>query len=159
MEYNLQKILRNKIINANKELVFVCIGTKEILGDSFGPLVGTYLKENSKFKIYGDIENNICTKRDIKHIYKKIKNKNIIAIDSAVSNTVNIGEIFITNNKCKIGRGINNYKGSIGDITIKAVVAKKEENMYVTIENLKRVDYKFVRNLAETVGQIICNSI
>lgn len=159
MEYNLQNILNKKIINFNKEIVFVCIGTKEILGDSFGPMVGSYLKENSNFKIYGDIDNNICSRKDIKNIYRKIKNKNIIAIDSAVSNIENIGEVFITSNTCKIGKGINKYKGQIGDITIKAVVAKKEEDIDITIENLKKVDYRFVKKLADSVGQIICSSI
>lgn len=159
MVYNLQKILNEKIIHFDKEIVFVCIGTKDILGDSFGPLVGSYLKENTKFKIYGDINNNICNKKDIRYIYKHIKNKNVIAVDSAVSRVIDIGEVFITSNKCEIGKGINRYKGRIGDLTIKAVVAKKEDDMKITIENLKKVDHKFIKNLAEYVGELICKSI
>ena len=37
-------ILKRKIkVNKNK-VVFVCIGTKDVIGDSIGPMVGSYLK-------------------------------------------------------------------------------------------------------------------
>lgn len=159
MIYNLQNVLNMKLNQINKEIVFVCIGTIGILGDSFGPLVGSYLKENTKFKIYGDIENNICSIKDINNIRKKLKNKKIIAIDSAVSDVYNIGEIFISSNTCEIGKGINKYKGQIGDITIKAVVAEKHKDISRTMENLKNVDIEFVKELAKNVGKMICNSI
>lgn len=143
-------------IECIEDIVFVCIGTNEVLGDCLGPLVGTYLKENSDFKVYGDMENNICTSKDIKRLCRKTKNKKVIAIDSAISDVAKIGEIFVSDRCCRVGRGIGIDKNEIGDITIKVVVAKKEKNNYKTIQNLLNVDYKVVNSLAEEIGKSLC---
>lgn len=144
--------MENRINN----VVFVCIGTNEVVGDSIGPLIGTYLKENSKFKVYGDMKNNVCTKRDIEKVNKKTKNKKVVAIDAAISDVAEFGEIFISDNKCEVGRGMGRYKNEIGDITIKVVVAKKEENNCKMFQNLLNVDYDLVSNLARKIGKCLC---
>ena len=49
--------LKRKIKTNQKEILFICIGTSKVLGDSIGPLVGSYLKEKiGSKKVLGDIK-------------------------------------------------------------------------------------------------------
>lgn len=135
--------LKRKINVNKKEILFVCIGTNEIVWDSIGPLVGSYLKQKiGKNRVLGDIENNICSQKDLIHYYPKIKNKFIIAIDSALGSQELAGEIFISNNPIIMGLGLNKNKGIIGDLSIKA-----------SIYDSKKIDEKYVKNIAEIIGK------
>lgn len=139
-------ILNRKITVNKKEILFVCIGTNEVIWDSVGPRVGSYLKKRiGETKVLGDINNNICSKRDLIYHYSKIKNKFIIAIDTAIANKELEGEIFINDSPIIMGLGIEKNKGSIGNISIKA-----------GISNLKMIDKKYVNNMARIVGEGIC---
>lgn len=117
--------LNRKIKIPKKEIMFICIGTNEIIWDSIGPYVGTYLKQKIREEIIiGDLKNNICSKNDLKKYYPKVENKFIIAIDSAITEKGLQGEIFITDKPLIMGAGINKNKGKIGNISIKASVNK-----------------------------------
>ena len=57
--------LRN-VINLkrkNENIVFLCIGTNMLVGDAFGPVVGSVLKksfnDNNEIKVLGDLEDVI----------------------------------------------------------------------------------------------------
>ncbi len=60
----------NKIIEKiNKKrysnLIFVCIGSNKMVGDSLGPLIGETLYKNlkdKKIKILGNLKNNVNSK-------------------------------------------------------------------------------------------------
>lgn len=135
--------LKRKINVDKKEIVFVCIGTNEVLGDSIGPMVGSYLKPKiGEKKVVGDLKNNICSQKDLMNYYPKIKNKFVIAIDSALASKELAGEIFISNHPIVLGLGIHKNKGFIGDISIKA-----------GISDLENIDEKFVKNLSERIGK------
>ena len=115
------------------EIVFLCIGTDRIIGDSLGPLVGTILQEKLEkhnifnISVYGTLQKNICY-TNIKEILEIIKNKHqnaeIVVIDAALSNSDNIGKIFVKTEKVVLGNSLNKSKVAIGDISIKAVVGK-----------------------------------
>ena len=138
--------LRRKINVNKKEILFLCIGTSAIIGDSVGPLVGSYLKKRiEEKKIIGDVNNNICSKKDLMYYYPRIKNKFIIAIDSAISSRELEGEIFINNTPITMGLGVNKNKGIIGDISIKA-----------SIPDLDTIDKQYVKNISEIIGKVIC---
>ena len=149
---NLSINLKRKIDKQHKNIAFVCIGTNNVIGDSIGPRVGSYLKSTTNLEVFGDLKNNICKKEDIETIHHKLKNKYVIAIDSAISNNINIGEICITEKKLQVGYGMNFNKGAIGDISVKVVVAKDTNDVYKNFLNLKNADLKMVQNLAFTVG-------
>ena len=124
MEY--AKILKRKINVSKEETIFVCIGTNRVIWDSIGPYVGSYLKKKIGQKyVIGDLKSNICCKEDFLYYYPKIKNKFIVAIDSAIAENELQGEIFITENPIVMGLGVSQYKGIIGNIGIKASINKK----------------------------------
>ena len=68
-------IYEEKRANNYLEIVFLCIGTDRLIGDCFGPLVGTKLEELLQkynifnINIYGTLKENIC----YTNIEKKIK--------------------------------------------------------------------------------------
>lgn len=118
--------LKRKIKSPKDETIFICIGSKEIIWDSIGPQVGTYLKNVIGEKnVIGDLKNNICCDKDLRYYYPKVKGKFIVAIDSAISKEELQGEIFVTKNPIIMGLGINQNKGSIGNIGIKVGVNTK----------------------------------
>ena len=151
--------LKNKIDNQNKKIIFLCIGTNKVIGDSFGPLVGTnlehFLKYNNKVAIFGNINNPLNAlniKEKLIYINKTYIDKYIIAIDSAVSDKNFIGDIFVTKNKMILGKGLNKEIFSLGDISIKCSVCINEYNKISNFKCLNNVSKTFVQELANLVS-------
>lgn len=72
------------------EIVFFCIGTPKNIGDSFGPRLGTMLKESGIENVYGTIDEPVIYTnfRDIiQDIENKYKNPLIISIDAMLVNS------------------------------------------------------------------------
>lgn len=149
------KIRKNKEYD---EIIFLCVGTDRITGDCFGPLVGTKLnclleKHNySNINIYGNLEKNISY-TNVENILKDINNKGIlIVVDSALSKKDNIGQIFIKNGKTTLGRGLGKSKIEIGDISIKAVIAKDSKIPTYNFKLLQNISLNSVMNMADVVA-------
>ena len=151
--------LKSKIDNKDKIIIFLCIGTNKVIGDSLGPIVGTNLEKmlngNENIKVFGNMKNPINAlnvKENIEYINKVYVDKYIIVIDSAVSDKNLIGEIFITKNKTILGKGTDNKISEIGDLSIKCSVSKNQNNGIKNFEALNNVPKEFVSNLAEIVS-------
>lgn len=134
-------VLKRKI-KAQNNVLFVCIGTSDILWDSIGPLVGSFLKEriNNRYVI-GDMNNNICSKYDLMIHNSIIKDKFIVAIDAALNNGLK-NDIYVTSNAISMGIAFNNNKGSIGDLSIKA-----------GISNWQRITHSEVKDIAKFIAK------
>ena len=138
---------KTSLINKDK-ILFICIGKSEILWDSIGPLVGSYLKDKlGSNKVLGDINHNICTKWDLMYHYPKIKNKFVVAIDTALSAKEMDGEIFISNSSTIMGSAFNRPNGVIGDISIKAAIS-----------DFANKDKQYIEDFASFIGKGICVS-
>ena len=132
--------LKRKINISKEKTVFICIGSKEIIWDSIGPYVGDFLKKKiGERYVIGDLKNNICCEKDLINYYPKLKNKFIVAIDSALTERELQGQIFITKKPIVMGLGINKNKGVIGDIGIKASIEKGEKDRDYIIEISKNI--------------------
>ena len=162
---NKQLVLNNFIINLKKiiqkeqrNLVFVCIGNSRIVGDSFGPLVGSYLKilmnkEKEKIKILGDIEEPIYTEKNIKNVAKLDNEQNcMIVIDSALSKENINDTVFISKNKTFLGNGVGKTIYAMGDISIKGVVAQDRKDYKKNLQILQDIDIKDVIDMAKIVS-------
>ena len=142
------RVLKRKI-KAQNNVLFVCIGTSDILWDSVGPLVGSFLKENINNRyVIGDTNNNICSKYDLMCYNSIIKDKFIIAIDTAISNSSK-NEIYVTNSYISMGSAFNNNKGNIGDLSIKAEISYWQS---ITFSEVKDIA-KFITNGILTIKQ------
>ena len=136
--------------------IFVCIGSDLVLGDSLGPLIGTFLKNKGvKTFVYG----NLCypvTAKEVSlagsYIKKNHPNTITVAIDAAVGNQEDVGLIRISNSSLKPGLGVNKNLEKIGDISIIGVVSGKSlqnESLF----NLTRL------NLVYKMAEVIANGI
>ena len=154
------KNLRRKINVHKRDIIFICIGTNKVIGDSLGPQVGEILKENlSNNIVIGNMNKTICRKTDLIAYDSIIRNKFVIAIDSAFSFPGLIGEIFITESPIFMGMAFDNNQGSIGNIAIKGVVSELTDNKEQKIKRLKKVDNCFIKNLSQFIGNGIIKAI
>lgn len=149
------------------ELIFFCIGTNKIIGDSFGPLVGEKLNiKLKKFKdvfIYGDLNLPICISNldeTINTIKIKYKNPYIIAIDSAFSGKAKVGDLYVGEGGICAGKALNKKVKKVGNSNIKAIIAKDKKIPYINYKTLQNVSPKLVVELAEKTAdgiyKVIC---
>lgn len=110
-----------------KELVFLCIGSDRITGDSLGPLVGHQLSQYfwPHIYVYGTLENPVHA-LNIEDTARKIKTRHplalIIAIDASLGSKKNIGFITIGAGSIRPGSGVNKELPEVGDVFITGII-------------------------------------
>lgn len=143
-------------------IIFICIGTNTLVGDCLGPIVGTYLKDKFKSRLYKDIEvygdiNKPVDYNNINCILRKIENKNEesikVLIDSALGE--NVGTILIGNGGIFIGEGIFKGKEIIADINIRGIVGKNYQSIKRNMNELKTVDLRKINEMANYIVKAI----
>ncbi len=144
----------------NKRPIFICIGSDLVLGDSLGPLVGTFLK-NKKVKsyVYGTL-NYPITAKEVEYARTYLKQMHPdsipIAIDAAIGEAGDIGLIRILDKGLKPGLGVDKNLGTVGDISIIGVVAEKSLKNY-NLFNLTRLNliYKMAEAVANGIEKYV----
>lgn len=138
-----------------KDILFVCIGNGNIVGDSLGPLVGSFLKiyekTNKNIEVLGTIDNSIGYKKlgkDLENIIREKKDRYIIVIDSALGEEKNIGKIMISKNRLYAGSGVNRAKVLKGDIVIRGIVGKNHNNIKLNIKELEKINQSKIEEIA-----------
>lgn len=159
--------LREKIKDLEiSKLVFLCIGTDRVIGDSFGPLVGYKLKylfrNEENIKVIGSLDNVICA-YNILNIINNIKNTYkdsfVVAIDAALSNRNSIGKIIVSKSRMNVGGSFNRKSIYVGDVSIKGVVSKKLNNPKFNFKLLQNTPLNTIMNMADCVAQGIYDVI
>lgn len=150
------------------EIIFLCIGTDKIIGDCFGPLVGSKLKELLEnynifnISIYGTLTKNV-NYTNVEEIIKRINNRHlnpyIIVIDAALSKKENIGKVYIEEGKTVLGKGLNKNRIEVGDLSIKAVVGKDYKLPKYNFSSLQNISLNIVLTLSNIVAQAIAETI
>ena len=135
-----------------KNMVFLCIGTTKIIGDSVGPKVGDKLKEQGiDAFVYGNTQRQV-TAINVDDYAKMIKSRHkediVVVIDSALGKTNDIGAIKVTQNGIKPGGAFDKNKDRIGDIGILAVVGDADGNR---MQELKDRDENFISHIVDKV--------
>ena len=140
-----------------EEILILCIGDSKLIGDSLGPLIGSFLERNkydigNNVKVLGTLEKPIGYNDLIeiaKHInYNKEYYTTIITIDSALGSNQNIGKILIDNTTLCAGSGVNTGEKLIGDISIRGIVGQNYDDVKQNIIELESVSTDLVENMA-----------
>jgi len=161
-------INEEKIKNNIFDLVFICIGTDRMTGDSFGTIVGRKIKQKlerynfSNINIYGTLEKNVCytnINETINLIEKRHPKSCVIAIDSALGEKEDIGKVIINKEKIHLGKGLNKNRIELGDISIRAVVAKNSRLPNYNFYSLQNVSLNEVIKLSDIVANGIVEAI
>ena len=152
--------------NEYDKIIFFCIGTDRVTGDSFGPIVGYKLKylfkDIEEVEIYGHLEENICANNAndiIKQIQSKYDRPFVIAIDSAISKKENIGKIVVENNGMYLGKALNKKINYVGDLSIKGIVSQNVNVPQYNFKLLQNTSLSLVMNMADVVSSGIYNVI
>lgn len=153
--YKFSKSIKEIKLNNYSKIVFLCIGTSDIVGDSFGPLVGKKLKEkikNEKILILGDLQDNISAlniEKRVDNIKEKCDNPLIIAIDAALSRKEDIGKIKIYPYGMRVRRALEENENKIGNLSIKAIVANDNKEAIVNYQELKKTPFSRIDYLSQ----------
>lgn len=130
------------ILDNNRPIIFICIGTDRSTGDSLGPLVGYKLKFLSKnnIHIYGTLENPIHAK-NLTSVLDKINfsfsNPYIIAIDSCLGCLNNIGKIFIQKKPLMPGLALSKNLPPVGEMSITGIVNISGNFEFLVLQNTR----------------------
>ena len=115
-----------------------------------------------KIKILGNLKNNVNSKninQTLKNIEKEYTKPYVISIDSALSNSIEPGNVFILKKGLVPGSALKKKSIVIGNISIKAIVGKDEKNLVKNYYNLKNADYKMILKFSKNISNIILESI
>lgn len=109
------------------QLVFICIGTPLISGDSLGPLIGEQLKGFSMKHIfvYGTKEEPIHALNlhtNLEKIKKKHPTAYLIAIDASFGTRIHLGTICIHPGPLFPGSGVKKELPPVGNLSITGIV-------------------------------------
>lgn len=133
------KTNRNKIKNslkkvANKDSVFVFIGTSKSILDSLGPMTGSKLKKKCpNLLIFGTTEENMHAlsiekfRHEINCCYP---DRTIIALDACLGDITDTGRVSFRNFGICPGRGVGKNIDEIGHYSIVATTCYRENQLY-----------------------------
>jgi putative sporulation protein YyaC len=158
MKKLLQEIPKDQII------VFLCIGTMNVHGDSVGPRIGRHLNKltDKAFSIgttYDPVHGNTLDAVR-KYLEDKWKNAYIIAVDACVTkNQKNIGKIKVSKSSLRPGAGIGKDLGQIGDAGIQIFTSFDHGDYKQNLNELMNVDEQHIANLSYTIADYLANCV
>lgn len=132
------------------DVVFVCIGTDRSTGDSFGPLVGTFLKEVGYTNVYGTLHDPVHALNLEETMQNLPKDKFVIGIDACLGRMKNVGKIIVSDKPVKPGSGVGKDLGEVGDISITGIVNISGYMEFLVLQNTR---LSLVMDLAEKTAK------
>lgn len=147
--------------SCNNNIVFLCIGSDRSTGDSYGPFVGTMLKEKQfPHPVFGTIAEPVHAlnlENVLKDIDSRFSKPIIIAVDSSLGDYHQIGSILLKEGPLIPGFAVQNPLPQVGTYHLKAVVNYLDPHFPASSLNTTRLDT--VLNLSKITTTIILNSV
>ena len=148
-------------------IIFLCIGTDRITGDTFGPLVGYKLdilfRDTNRINVIGNLSETVCCNNInsvLNNINEQYKNPFIVSIDSALSIVPeNVGRIKVSEGGLCIGSGLDKNSVHIGDMNIKGIVGRDTRKAIQNFRILQNTSLDLVMTLADIVSKGIYSTI
>lgn len=157
-----QKLLKtlSSLVMEQQEVVVVCIGTDRVSGDSLGPLVGTFLKEECRYaKVYGTLHSPVHAQNlgeTISLIRSLHPDAFVIAVDACLGKAINVEKIIFINRPLKPGTGVNKDLPEVGNVNIQGIVNIGGFLPQLVIQNTRmNIIYNMARVIAGTLAQTI----
>lgn len=110
-----------------RPIVFLCIGSDRVTGDSLGPLIGYKLSDRplQNFYVYGTLKNPVHAlnmNETLENIYIKHPNAFIVAIDASLGSRKHLGLITLGVGPLLPGAGVKKELSAVGDLFITGIV-------------------------------------
>ncbi len=158
------RLYRLNLKNNFSNIIFICVGSNKIVGDSLGPMVGLKLtkKLNTKVSIIGTMSepvNYINIKKITQNIKSNYANPCIISIDSAMGKNEDIGKVIVNWGGTVLGKAVNKGIYFNSHINIKGIVAKCNEDILINLQELNSISVIKIEKLSNIVSEGISQVI
>jgi putative sporulation protein YyaC len=138
----------------NDDVVFVCIGTDRLTGDSLGPLVGIFLCELGYENVIGTINDPVHAVNLHERLREIESGKIVIAIDASLGGVDSVGTYSVIHGSIKPGAGLNKDLGEVGDYSIVGVVNVGGYMEHFVLANTR---LSVVMRMARDIVDAICD--
>lgn len=153
------KIANSILKYIDEDTMLICIGTDKCIGDSFGPIVGSLLKQKKfPLPVFGTLNNPIHAlniKNRLEELKKAYPNKKIIGIDACLGEEQYIGSIAIRNHPIYPGKGVGKSLPEVGTTSIVGIVDVSEKNQLFSARNIR---LNFIYNMANFLCDALIHS-
>jgi putative sporulation protein YyaC len=142
-----------------RKIIILCIGSDRYIGDALGPLVGTYLEENTGFAIYGSLDSPVHAGNlveVINTIHQQYHQPIIIAVDACLGKSYEIGNMEIWEGSLEAGLAVNARLPSVGNISIIGVVNSSGRIGYL---DLQSTPLSIVMKLSKCIGKALRDAL
>lgn len=141
------------LMSLGKLPVVLCIGSDRVTGDCLGPLVGQMLVERgvSAF-VYGTLRRPVTAlnlKDAVEHIRKAHGDRKILAVDSSVGKTCDVGRIRIAFGAIAPGSADGKVLPKVGDVSITATVTDPHKTPLAAVR--LGIVYELATDIAERI--------
>lgn len=139
--HGLRKCIQQHLQNWT-ELVFLCIGSDRITGDSLGPYIGYNLSgcRLPGTALYGTLESPVHAlnlSSTLATIYQNHESPLVIAIDASLGTKKHLGFVTIGNGKLYPGAGVHKQLPAAGDIFITGIVSYSGMLEHFSLQNTR----------------------
>jgi putative sporulation protein YyaC len=126
----------------NENLIFCCIGTDRSTGDALGPLIGTWLSENTSFpyEIIGTLQKPLHAlnlQQTVESLQARTVKPYVIAIDACLGRAEKIGCIVIEKGPLFPGKAVKKELPPVGDLSIKGIVNVGGFQEFTVLQNTR----------------------
>jgi putative sporulation protein YyaC len=149
------------MVQNDRPLIFVCIGTDRSTGDSLGPLIGTQLKalDLPSLHIFGSLDEPVHAV-NLNEVYTAIKSSFqdpfIIAIDACLGRYTNVGMITVGEGPVLPGAGVNKDLPPVGEAHITGIVNVSGYMEYFVLQNTR---LHVVMSMADVISRSIHKAV
>ena len=164
---NVRPILCNYIIDllgkqrdiGNRPIIILCIGSDRYIGDALGPLIGSYLQENTNCTVYGNLDKPVHAGNlveVIERIERQYCQPIIIAIDACLGKNYEIGNVEIWEGSLAAGIAVGAKLPCVGHISIVGVV---NASGYIGYLDLQSTHLGVVMKLSNCIGSAVSEAL
>jgi len=159
MYHYIQRLIKKQKDLQSRQVIILCIGSDRYIGDALGPLVGTYLEENTNCVVYGSLDSPVHASNLVKviaDIHHQYQQPIIIAVDACLGNRIEIGNIEIWEGSLEAGIAVGARLPCVGHISIIGVVNASGRMGYLDLQN---TPLSIVMKLSKCIGGALREAI
>jgi len=159
MHHYIVYLLKKQTDWDKRPLIMLCIGSDRYIGDALGPLVGTYLEENTCSIIYGSLDKPVHAGnlvQVIEMIHQQHCQPIIIAVDACLGKSNEVGNMEIWQGSLEAGIAVGACLPCVGHISIIGVVSESGRIGYL---DLQSTPLSIVMKISKYIGGALRDAI
>lgn len=129
-------------VGAADGIILLCVGTDRSIGDSLGPLIGTYMTQGvtEGFTVLGTLDNPVHAGNLVEAvdwIETAFRRPLVVAVDACLGRMESIGTLTVSEGRLRPGAGVNKALPAVGDLHLTGVVNVGGFMEYFVLQNTR----------------------